>query len=141
LVYEFSGRLALGDSFKGPLSVRNYPISFSQAGGSAEALIESLLIYRKLNPDVVISSGSKLSTKIFKDRKNKWRSSKRTRNVVVERLLSNMRGAGTGRLLPLMEFWRMAVVANNGPIKKAASYTADISVLLANYCSQPVPDN
>jgi hydroxyacylglutathione hydrolase len=33
-------------------------IFFSQAGGSAEALIESLLIYRELNPDVVISSGS-----------------------------------------------------------------------------------
>jgi hydroxyacylglutathione hydrolase len=33
-------------------------IFFSQAGGSAEALIESLLIYRELNPEVVISSGS-----------------------------------------------------------------------------------
>ena len=33
-------------------------IYFSHAGGSSEALIESLLIYRELNPDVVISSAS-----------------------------------------------------------------------------------
>ena len=33
-------------------------IIISQAGGSVEALVESLLIYRGLNPDVVIPSGS-----------------------------------------------------------------------------------
>ena len=33
-------------------------IFFSQAGGSAEALMESLLTYRELSPDIVISSAS-----------------------------------------------------------------------------------
>ncbi len=45
----------------------------AEAGGSIEDLIESLKIYRELNPDVVISSASAGETSLVEVTQDQWR--------------------------------------------------------------------
>ena len=48
-------------------------IVFPGAGGSTEALIDSLKIYRELNPDVVISSASPGDISIVEVTHDQWK--------------------------------------------------------------------